>query len=57
MATNNFLLAGGDSYVQFARGRVLIGATDGKFVSNETMAYIRRLGTVRARVEGRITLR
>lgn len=57
VATNNFMLAGGDNYVQFARGRVLVGATDGKFVSNETMAYIRRLGTVQARVEGRITLR
>lgn len=57
VATNNFLLAGGDDYVQFAQGRVLIGATDGKYVSNETMAYIRRQGTVAARVEGRITLR
>jgi predicted phosphodiesterase len=30
VATNNFMLTGGDGYVPFTRGRVLIGTTDGK---------------------------
>ena len=38
-----------------ARGEALIGATDGKRVANEVMAYIRRLGTVDIRPEGRIS--
>ncbi|HEX2137947.1 MAG TPA: bifunctional UDP-sugar hydrolase/5'-nucleotidase [Microvirga sp.] len=57
VATNNFMLAGGDGYVPFTRGRVLIGATDGKLLANEVMAYVRRKGTVDAKVEGRIVVR
>jgi 2',3'-cyclic-nucleotide 2'-phosphodiesterase (5'-nucleotidase family) len=57
VATNNFLLAGGDGYTALAKGRILIGPTDGRRVSNEVMAYIRRLGTVDIRPEGRILIR
>jgi 5'-nucleotidase/UDP-sugar diphosphatase len=57
VATNNFMLAGGDGYAAFTRGRVLIGQTDGKLLANEVMAYVRRRGSVDARVEGRIVVR
>ncbi|HEX2553582.1 MAG TPA: bifunctional UDP-sugar hydrolase/5'-nucleotidase [Microvirga sp.] len=57
VATNNFMLIGGDGYVPFTRGRVLIGTTDGKLMANEVMAYVRRKGTVDAKVEGRIVIR
>jgi 2',3'-cyclic-nucleotide 2'-phosphodiesterase (5'-nucleotidase family) len=57
VATNNFMLTGGDGYVPFTRGRVLIGTTDGKLLANEVMAYVRKKGTVEARVEGRIVVR
>jgi 2',3'-cyclic-nucleotide 2'-phosphodiesterase (5'-nucleotidase family) len=57
VASNNFLLAGGDNYTALARGRVLIGPTDGKLMANEVMVHVRRLGTVSARPEGRIVIR
>ncbi|MFN3671473.1 MAG: bifunctional metallophosphatase/5'-nucleotidase, partial [Bosea sp. (in: a-proteobacteria)] len=57
VASNNFMLGGGDGYVSLARGRTLVGMTDGKLMANEVMIYLRRLGTVDAKVEGRIVLK
>jgi 5'-nucleotidase/UDP-sugar diphosphatase len=57
VATNNFMAAGGDGYGAFARGRTLVGGTDGRILAGEVMGYIRRLGTVRDGVEGRIVIR
>ncbi|POR46778.1 bifunctional metallophosphatase/5'-nucleotidase [Bosea psychrotolerans] len=57
VASNNFMLAGGDGYSSLARGRTLIGLTDGKLMANEVMVYLRRLGTIDAKVEGRATLK
>ena len=57
VGSNNFLLSGNDGYTALTRGRVLIGATDGKLLANEVMAYVRRAGSVDARVEGRIVIR
>lgn len=57
VASNNFLLAGGDGYTSLARGKTLIGMTDGKLMANEVMVYLRRLGTVDARIDGRIALK
>jgi 5'-nucleotidase/UDP-sugar diphosphatase len=57
VATNNFMLTGGDGYVPFTKGRVLIGTTDGKLMANEVMVYVRKKGTVDAKVEGRIVVR
>ncbi|WP_132255401.1 bifunctional metallophosphatase/5'-nucleotidase [Methylobacterium segetis] len=41
VASNSFLYDGGNGYGVLAKGRTLIGATDGKLVANEVMAYIR----------------
>jgi 5'-nucleotidase / UDP-sugar diphosphatase len=57
VGSNNFLLSGNDGYTALTRGRVLIGATDGKLLANEVMAYVRRAGTVNAKLEGRIVIR
>ena len=57
VATNNFMLTGGDGYTALGRGKTLIGLTDGKLMANEVMVYIRRLGTVEAKVEGRTILK
>ncbi len=57
VASNNFMLAGGDGYVSLARGRTLVGLTDGKLMANEVMIYLRKLGTIDAKVEGRIVLK
>ena len=57
VASNNFLLDGGDGYVALGRGKTLIGLTDGKLMANEVMVYVRRLGTVDAKIEGRAVLK
>jgi 2',3'-cyclic-nucleotide 2'-phosphodiesterase (5'-nucleotidase family) len=57
VASNNFLLAGGDGYDARGSGKILIGATDGKLLANEVMVYIRRLQSVNVKPEGRITIR
>ncbi len=54
VASNDFLLRGGDGYTALARGRILIGKTDGKILANVVMAHIRKLETVDGRIEGRI---
>jgi 5'-nucleotidase/UDP-sugar diphosphatase len=57
LATNNFMLRGGDGYGMFAGRKRLIGETDGKLMAGEVMAHIRKLGTVTAKPEGRIVIR
>ena len=57
VATNDFMLKGGDNYVSLA-GAIKAGVdTGGKLVANDVMAYCRSLGTVNAKVEGRMVLR
>jgi 2',3'-cyclic-nucleotide 2'-phosphodiesterase (5'-nucleotidase family) len=57
VATNDFLLRGGDGYIALTRGKPLIGGTDGKLMAGEVMAYIRKLGTVSVPEAGRIVMR
>ena len=57
VASNNFMLAGGDGYGALAKGRVLIGATDGKLLANEVMVYVREKGTIITGVDARIVLK
>jgi 2',3'-cyclic-nucleotide 2'-phosphodiesterase (5'-nucleotidase family) len=57
VASNNFMLSGGDGYTSLGKGKVLIGDTDGKLLANEVMAYVRKVQTVDARTEGRIVIR
>lgn len=56
LATNDYLYRGGDGYEALAKGKVLIGLTDGKLLANELMVYLRRMGTVDVRIDGRATL-
>ena len=57
VATNDFLLRGGDGYAPLTRGKPLIGGTDGRLMAGEVMAHIRKLGTVTEPGEGRIVIR
>ncbi|MHB2165452.1 bifunctional metallophosphatase/5'-nucleotidase [Alsobacter sp. R-9] len=57
VASNNFMLSGGDGYTSLGKGKVLIGDTDGKLLANEVMTYVRKLQTVDAKTEGRIVIR
>ena len=56
IATNDFLARGGDGYGMLGGGKVSDDA-GGKLVANDVMAYARKLGTVDAKVEGRIVFR
>jgi 5'-nucleotidase / UDP-sugar diphosphatase len=57
LASNNFLLGGGDGYVALGRGRTLVGATDGKLMAGEVMAYAKRISPIRLKAGGRIIMR
>ena len=57
VATNDFLARGGDGYTAFRDARPLLPAGNSPLLANDVMAYVRRLGTVRTGVDGRIVLR
>ena len=57
VATNDFLARGGDGYIAFRDAKPLIRGFDGPLVVNDVLAYVRKLGTVRTGVEGRIVLK
>jgi 2',3'-cyclic-nucleotide 2'-phosphodiesterase (5'-nucleotidase family) len=54
VASNDFMLAGGDGYGALGRGKVFVGKTDGTLMASVVMAHVRKLGSVDAKVEGRI---
>jgi 2',3'-cyclic-nucleotide 2'-phosphodiesterase (5'-nucleotidase family) len=54
IATNDFLARGGDGYSAFAGAPQLIPADDAPLLANEVMVYVRKIGTVRTGVEGRL---
>lgn len=57
LATNDFMARGGDGYVMFRNGKQLVSDVDGPLISNEVMGYLRKLGTVKTGVEGRIVFK
>ncbi|MBX9933839.1 MAG: bifunctional metallophosphatase/5'-nucleotidase [Methylobacterium sp.] len=57
VASNSFLLEGGNGYAGMAQGRVLVSASDGKLMANEVMAYLRDAAPLRVGSEGRIIIR
>ncbi|MCR4283162.1 MAG: 5'-nucleotidase C-terminal domain-containing protein, partial [Bauldia sp.] len=54
VATNDFMLAGGDGYTALSGGKVLIGSREGDLMANDVIDYIAATGKVDAKVEGRI---
>lgn len=54
VASNDFMFAGGDGYGALGRGKTLIGKTDGSLMANVVMGYVRKIGTVDSKIEGRI---
>ncbi|MGH6769006.1 MAG: bifunctional metallophosphatase/5'-nucleotidase [Xanthobacteraceae bacterium] len=57
VATNDFLARGSDGYTMFAEASRLLPDPDAPLLANDVMVYIRKLGTVRTGVEGRIALK
>jgi len=57
LATNDFLARGGDDYLMLREAKRVMPDADGPLMANEVMVYLRKLGTVRRGVEGRIVLK
>lgn len=55
VATNDYMLRGGDGYGALGGGRVLIDQGNGNLMANDVMEYVEAAGTVDVQVEGRIT--
>ena len=56
VATNDYILGGGDGYSALGGGKVRINAGNGNLMANDVMAYIAESGKVTSTVEGRIKL-
>jgi len=54
IATNEYMMAGGDGYASLKKGRPIIDASGGPLMANVVMDYIAARGTVAPAVEGRI---
>ena len=57
VATNDFMSRGGDGYTMFVDDARLLPDPDAPLLANDVMVYIRKLGTVKTGVEGRIVLK
>jgi 5'-nucleotidase / UDP-sugar diphosphatase len=56
-AVNDFIARGGDGYVQFRDAKRVLPDNDSPLLANDVMVYVRKLGTVRTGIEGRIVLK
>ncbi len=54
VATNDYMLGGGDGFAALGGGKVLTNTGAGALMANDVMAYIEATGKVMAAVEGRI---
>ncbi len=54
LATNDFLAKGGDGYTALLGARTLVGTSDALLVTQHVVDHIRKLGTVSAKIEGRV---
>ncbi len=54
LATNNYVLGGGDGYSSLANGNVLIDGDAGKLLATTVIDYVTNVGTVAPTLDGRI---
>jgi 2',3'-cyclic-nucleotide 2'-phosphodiesterase (5'-nucleotidase family) len=54
LATNEYMMAGGDGYASLKKGKPIIDASGGALMANVVMDYITAKGSVSPAVEGRI---
>jgi 2',3'-cyclic-nucleotide 2'-phosphodiesterase (5'-nucleotidase family) len=57
VATNDFMLRGGDGYTSLAGKVTATVDSGGSLMANDVMAYVRKVGTVTTKVEGRVVLK
>ncbi len=54
LATNDYIMGGGDGYTSLSGGRMLINKGNAHLMANDVVDYIMANGTVNAKIEGRI---
>jgi 2',3'-cyclic-nucleotide 2'-phosphodiesterase (5'-nucleotidase family) len=54
VATNDYLIGGGDGYAALGGGRIVTGTGGGQLVANDVMAYVEKMGSVKMALDGRI---
>lgn len=54
LATNDYVLGGGDGYAALGGGEVLINGGNGNLMANDVIVYVEKAGKVTSKVEGRI---
>jgi 2',3'-cyclic-nucleotide 2'-phosphodiesterase (5'-nucleotidase family) len=57
LATNDFLARGSDGYTMFRDAKRLIPDADGPLMANDVMVYLKKIGTVKTGVDGRIVFK
>lgn len=57
LATNDYMLDGGDGYTALKGGKVIVDARGGKLIANDVMVLIKKMGAITAKVEGRIAFK
>ena len=57
VATNDYLLRGGDGYDAFPKAKVIVDPSGAVLIATITMEYVAARGTVEPKVEGRIVAR
>ena len=57
VATNDFMMAGGDGYTALSKGTVLIDKSAGSLMASDVIDYITAAKTVSPAVEGRIVIK
>ncbi|MBL8907673.1 MAG: bifunctional metallophosphatase/5'-nucleotidase, partial [Rhizobiales bacterium] len=55
LATNDYMLGGGDGYTVLKDAKVILNARDAKLLANDVMVYVRDKGEFAPKLEGRIT--
>lgn len=57
LATNDFLARGSDGYTMFRDAKRLIPDADGPLMANDVMVYLKKIGTAKTGIEGRIVFK
>ena len=57
LATNDYMIGGGDGYTAFSKGKVLVDPSAAHLMASDVIDYIQAKKTVDVKVDGRITLK
>ena len=57
LATNDYMIGGGDGYTAFSKGKVLVDPSAAHLMASDVIDYIQAKKTIDVKVDGRITLK